>query len=165
MNVVFLDIDGVLNHELYFTKTDTWMRQAELESNNKNVPRGASQICPQSVAILNSIVKRVPDAKWVVSSVWRADLERVKEVLKFHNFSGDIIGKTPHVFFDKTGNDVPRGCEIHLWRMNNSHNGRYVILDDDDDMLYNQRNNFVHVNPFCGITLRDANSAVQILTQ
>ena len=63
------------------------------------------------------------------------------------------------------GYSIPRGCEIEYWLKDKgfshinwskveqeewiSRSGieNYVIIDDDSDMLYGQRNNFVHVYP------------------
>ena len=63
------------------------------------------------------------------------------------------------------GYSIPRGCEIEYWLKDKgfSHINwsreeqeeyilrsgivNYVIIDDDSDMLYGQRNNFVHVYP------------------
>lgn len=63
------------------------------------------------------------------------------------------------------GYSIPRGCEIQFWMkdrgffhinwsreeqegwMSRSGIHNYVIIDDDSDMLYCQRNNFVHVYP------------------
>lgn len=63
------------------------------------------------------------------------------------------------------GYSIPRGSEIEYWLkeknfyhvnwskeeqlsvMKNSRIENYIIIDDDSDMLYKQRNNFVHVFP------------------
>ena len=50
-----------------------------------------------------------------------------------------------------------RGEEIERWIKDNIGNDywkykRYVIIDDDSDMLYNQRFNFFHVDHYSGIT-------------
>ena len=39
----------------------------------------------------------------------------------------------------------------------------YVILDDEDDMLLQQRKHFIHINSFSGITQEDINKAKKIL--
>jgi hypothetical protein len=41
----------------------------------------------------------------------------------------------------------------------------YVILDDDQDMLYGQKDNFIHVNRVSGLTKRNINKARKILTR
>lgn len=43
---------------------------------------------------------------------------------------------------------------------------RYCILDDDSDMLYDQRNNFVQTNAYgSGLTKRLANKVIRILNK
>ena len=43
---------------------------------------------------------------------------------------------------------------------------RYCILDDDSDMLYDQRNNFVQTNACgSGLTKRLANKVIKILNR
>ncbi|CAL9967805.1 hypothetical protein VPHD479_0121 [Vibrio phage D479] len=79
---------------------------------------------------------------------------------------GEIIGMTE----DYNNGFVFRGNEILKWIKDNEELvgyhydfNTYVILDDDSDMLYWQRDNFVHVNGFSGLTERDSNQAIRIL--
>jgi hypothetical protein len=39
----------------------------------------------------------------------------------------------------------------------------YVIIDDDCDMLYEQRNNFIHIQSHCGLSDNDVLTAVRVL--
>lgn len=41
----------------------------------------------------------------------------------------------------------------------------YIILDDDDDILYEQKNNYIQTNPEIGITLTDVQKAIDILNK
>lgn len=41
----------------------------------------------------------------------------------------------------------------------------YVILDDDNDMLFCQRNHFIHTNGYVGIDDKDVANAIAILNQ
>lgn len=41
----------------------------------------------------------------------------------------------------------------------------YLILDDDSDMLYDQRNHFIQTNAEVGITLSDAKRGIEILNK
>ena len=47
-------------------------------------------------------------------------------------------------------------CQI---RVNGLHTqkvgGQYVIIDDDQDILYGQKDNFIHINSITGITQED----------
>lgn len=42
---------------------------------------------------------------------------------------------------------------------------QYVILDDDSDMLYDQKDNFIHTNGLIGLTEKDADEAIRILNE
>ena len=80
---------------------------------------------------------------------------------------------------DKIHLSIPRGVEIHQWIDTNIHsdNGKnwkrktlgvdyqYVILDDDCDMLYIQRNNFIRTNGNIGLTEENCKLAIEILNK
>ena len=105
------------------------------------------------------------DAKIVISSTWRhSGIEFMRKVWEMEEMSGEIIGITPSL--RTKGLDIPRGLEIayflnndlqfnHInWDeviqqeyMDKSGVENYIIIDDDSDMLYNQRKHFVHVLP------------------
>jgi hypothetical protein len=99
-------------------------------------------------------------AEVVISSSWRKGrkVDELSELLNQAGFTGKVIGKTPSLYYDeKSKSTVPRGCEIeeylytnygydHFMRVN------YVIFDDDSDMLLSQREQFFHVDGYCGLT-------------
>jgi hypothetical protein len=88
----------------------------------------------------------------------------MQEIWKLEEMSGEIIGITPHLNITGYG-WTPRGCEIecylrgegfyHLnWDadkqleiMKASNIANYIIIDDDGDMLYGQRDHFVQTLP------------------
>jgi hypothetical protein len=90
-------------------------------------------------------------------------IEFMKKVWELEKMSGEIIGITPSM--RTKGVDIPRGMEIKFYlnemgfthinwseeeqqkRMDESGVDNYIIIDDDSDMLYNQRHHFVHVLP------------------
>ena len=159
--IIFLDIDGVLNHEDYY------------RSNNKKFIAIDSDyryqtFCPNSKAFLNQLIEKT-NAKIVISSTWRADgINRMQDVWENEKMSGEIIGITPHFClagYDKLQGSAPRGCEIErylkdlgfyhinyskdeqLKYMEKSNISNYIIIDDDSDMLYGQKNHFINVLP------------------
>ena len=175
MKLIFLDIDGVLNHELFY-KSGSREERFKLANEEKDLPYGCSNIDPEKVSLLNTLIKET-GAKVVVSSSWRTgrSVEDLQAVLDWNGFQGEVIGKTIRLGF-KTPKDVdynysvPRGCEIKAWlEMNKSilnakiSKVRYVILDDDTDFLWWQRNNFIHVDSYCGITYNTIHKAKHIL--
>ncbi|MDC7248564.1 MAG: HAD domain-containing protein [Sphaerochaetaceae bacterium] len=181
MKLIFLDIDGVLNHELW-ARERLLRHQGEAESDYEYY---RNFFDPNAIDLLNTIVEKT-GAKVVVSSSWRTGrtVEQLRELLGVMDFKGEVIGKTPNLYFEKRkyphgdgkemhyNYSVPRGCEIKAWlEMNKSILGekmskvRYVILDDDSDMLYWQRENFFWVDPYCGLTPNIAYKVIQFLNK
>lgn len=160
MKIIFLDIDGVLNHHAFYER-----RHKEREQGIK-VEYPYSEIDPLSVKNLNTLISET-DAKVVISSTWRhSGLDYCKDVLEFHGFKGDIIDITPCL----RSEHCVRGNEILKWIKDNEHLvgkhykfTEYVILDDDSDMLYWQRNNFLLIDGHVGLTMGGVFQAKKIL--
>lgn len=161
MKVIFLDIDGVLNHEAFYRE------RFEKKHDESVVEYPYSEIDPKCVDHLNNLVENT-GAKIVISSTWRhSGLEYCKNALVSHGFKGDIIGVTP----SSRCNMCLRGNEILDWIKKNEeligcsyyNFTEYVILDDDSDMLYWQRNNFLLIDRFVGLTMGDVFRAKKIL--
>lgn len=134
--VVFLDIDGVLNSTQFFKMKDTYP---------KSNPR--SQLDSEAISYLNEIA----DWNFVLSSTWRKfyDNSEMNNMLDDMGFNGTIIDYTP----DLNWQGSIRGNEIMVWMRENNlgDSKKYVIFDDDSDILYWQRNNFVHVDNHFGL--------------
>lgn len=163
MKIIFLDIDGVLNHNLFYK--NSFERRYEEGA----IPHPYSEIDPECVSYLNDLCSRT-GVKIVISSTWRhSGLEYCKDVLTYHGFTGEIIGITPT---SRCGMCV-RGNEIQKWIDDNSEMlcgsrigsnfKQYVILDDDTDMLYWQRNNYIQIDSHCGLTPNNCIKAENIL--
>jgi len=131
MKIIFLDIDGVLN--VYSHDHD----------------RFGSQFHAHLVDNLRNIIDST-GAKIVISSTWRFDgLDRMKEMWDVRGLPGEVIDITVDCndlvnsgmfeFYEQ----VERGHEIQHWLDNHSGIESYVILDDDNDMLTSQRDNFI----------------------
>ncbi len=163
MKLIFLDIDGVLNCENAY-------RSGECNYTNWNWEDGREDhhqsFCSWSKELLNKLIEET-GAKIVISSTWRSSgIEFMRKVWELEGMSGEIIGITPNFRGDINGYTIPRGCEIdyyleHDLKFNHinwdqsvqqeyidkSGVENYIIIDDDSDMLYGQRNHFVHVLP------------------
>lgn len=156
MKIIFLDIDGVLN-------SNSILSEYIPEIDGEYYPYQ-----PHLVDNLNSILKRT-GAKIVVSSTWRLgeSVERLQYLLTHMGVKGEVIGKTDS-YRDKF---VVRGNEILKWIQDNERLlgchyydfYDYVIIDDDSDMLYSQRDNFVHIQGEEGLTKEYAEQAIEIL--
>lgn len=152
MKVIFLDIDGVITDKSYMRFDATKMKMIK-------------GLCIAT------------EAKIVVSSSWRRGnlADTISELTGFGNsyvpvpyaLSDLTIDITPYVIASETGErgrqfHVQRGVEIDLWLKDHDVEN-YVILDDENDMLYDQASHFVHINCKEGLTIDDCFKAVDIL--
>jgi hypothetical protein len=143
MNVIFLDIDGVLNRH----------------GNGKDFE-------PDCVAAFNRVVKAT-NAELVISSSWRhmiigghMSLLGFGKLLRSHGIHGtSVIGHTR-----SARSDEPRALEIADWlRENRSPDGvrKVCILDDDPDAFGGRPG--VQTAGGVGLTETDADLAIDIL--
>lgn len=156
MKIIFLDIDGVLNNQV-------WYMSDKFREGSTKEEYEVSQFDPRCVRLLNNLTDTT-GAKIVVSSSWRLGrtVDELSELFEKVGITGQVIDKTPLLRFTGLENyyySVPRGCEIKAWiEMNKGIIGdkvsrlKYVILDDDSDMLYWQRDKYIWVDPYNGLT-------------
>lgn len=145
--IIFLDIDGVLNCELFY-KHRTVKSSSIIEYPD-------NQICKERVSWLNELCEST-GAKVVLSSTWRhSGLNYCREVLQRNGATFEIIDITP----DLRGDCSVRGNEIYKWIQDNEKIvGKYwdykdyVIIDDDSDMLLWQREHFFQTDSYSGLT-------------
>lgn len=125
MRVLFLDIDGVLNGDLFLEED---FPKPHYEGVEEWVLWWLQAINPASVSVLNDIVE-VTNTKVVLSSTRRnwASLEDISRIMKTAGFKGEIIDRTP------TRRWEARGVEIKAW-LDENQPEFFIILDDDDDM-------------------------------
>ena len=138
-NIIFLDIDGVLNHEVWYNSKE----YGSLEKLDR-----VRHLDPSSVKLINKLCLQA-NCKVVISSTWRVgmSLSDLQAML-------DKAGATFKII-DVTGitREGIRGVEIYNWWQDKREDyNNYVIFDDDDDMLLDQVNNFFHIDGYCGIT-------------
>lgn len=157
MKIIFLDFDGVITTEKSFYNLD----------NDK---------CDMIQSIINET-----GAKVVITSSWRRnDLdETIKYLYTISDrvpfvvsWIDDIIGVTSRMYGFKLSDKgehfrISRGEEIYRWLEENEDLGvdSYVILDDDADMLYHQKDNFIHTCSFDGMTRSNMYEAIRILNK
>ena len=150
MKVVFLDIDGVLNH--YY-----WYRERKDKS---NVSHPLSEFDPKSVSYLNNITDTT-GAKIIISSSWRFDPEIIN-ILRAAGVTGEIIGCTPDLY--NTYGSLCRGKEIDAVSNKRTDIERYIILDDDTDMEEHQLPYFIKTNANgSGLNKTVMNKSIKIL--
>lgn len=154
MKVIFLDIDGVLNHEQHYK----WLMETDEPTELQRV-YPYSEFNPKSCQLLNDIIKET-GAKIVVSSSWRLDgVARLNGLFK-HVGLPNIYGITP-VFIP---HNKVRGDEIKKWLSEHPEVDKYIILDDDTDMLPEQMPFFIKTNPYDdGLNNKVKNKAIELL--
>lgn len=152
--IIFLDIDGVLNSEIFYQERHLKFKSGEIKFDEEN--NSKNNICPKIIGYLNSLCQQI-DAVVVISSSWRSG-ETVESMQLIFNEVGStfkIISLTPYTGYE-------RGTEISKWlkdNINEETHGclcfdfkNYVIIDDDDDMLLKQQNHFFKIDSYIGLT-------------
>lgn len=136
---LFLDIDGVLNHE------DWYHSDACKKSRTNNEPWYFAHFDPECIKRVHNILEKT-GAKLIVSSSWRtmADLKNIFNAVGMPEF----FSVTPYLDkydYDEDEDVDRRGMEIEWWLRYHDPDkrSRYVILDDDKDILEHQLPHFV----------------------
>lgn len=128
MKVIFLDIDGVLNHDQTADRIGGYLG-----------------LNPGMIKRFNKIIEACPDVKIVVSSTWRhsfthgvyEDFEGLVKLLKERGLLGDIVGHTPFPPDEPVGwmslgrGYRSRGQEIRMYLHAHPEVEHFLILDDD----------------------------------
>jgi hypothetical protein len=181
INLIFLDIDGVVNSEEFIVWTRTTDEGKEFIKNG-----GHYWVDPKVVKMIMDVCVEC-DAKIVLSSSWRYySLEATKEELKRYRDLQPLltllVGVTPRLSLDR-GIDCTRGEEIqwfleHMntypgspesrcydyeyFKLSKRANVKYCIIDDDTDMLESQQAFFVNTDFLTGLTKDDITKVKQI---
>ncbi len=152
MNIIFLDLDGVI------CLPPQWNGRAKFEGES------ICEFDKESVKLLNELIERTK-ARIVLSSSWRVlfDLELLKRWFKHEGVIGEIIAKTPRI------PGYQRGTEIQEW-LDKYENivDNFIILDDNTDMLH-LKPRLIHTlmgpweNQIYGITRQNVEDAVKLM--
>jgi calcineurin-like phosphoesterase family protein len=160
MNIIFLDIDGVLN-----SKSGTNLKEK-------------FGLDDKLIVNLKHIIDSVPDTKIVISSSWRVleydEIHTSEEIpwrtvladkLGFFYYTDIIVGDTPNFIMC---NKNRRGLEIKQWLDENRIDkkvNQFVIIDDEiSDITEIFPNNTLKIDSNVGLTHNDAKSAIWTLT-
>lgn len=152
VRLIFIDIDGVFNSLTYY-KSDRF-------NNEPTYP--LSEFDTECVKRYMNIIEKT-GAKTVISSSWRFT-DGLRNIMEHVGFYGTALDfeVTPYL-------GTIRGLEIkaYLDEYEDKHIGEevesYCIIDDETDMLYEQKDNFVNTNINFGLTDEDADKVIRIL--
>ncbi len=152
MKVVFLDIDGVLNPRQHMNDLYVGWKKGVAVSRDEF----GHLFCPSCVEYFENLLFQT-GAKIVISSTWRrSGLQVMKDLWKVRGLEGEVVDITPSL-------NTPRGEEIAEWlRLNDV--DKYVIIDDNSDMLPEQMSHFVKCENKWGFTKECLEKALKILT-
>jgi len=160
--IIFLDVDGVLNSDQVCFE----IRMNDINQNGYGgffggtVTPTHALVCwgQELVDNLREIVEKT-NAQIVISSTWRIThpVKQFIEMFKIYGWdNAPVIDKTEHL-------GTQRGYEISKWLERHSEVKQYVILDDNSDMLKEQKDNFVQTDEKVGLSKQDVLKAIAIL--
>lgn len=168
MKIIFLDIDGVLNTLMIDIKPFSSNRGQISRDGfyyKLNMPNDMEVSNRQAIMWLNKLCVET-NAKIVITSTWRMGVDGLENTKKALYNSGlidniEIIDATP-ILQNPVDMNI-RGHEIQEWLDNHKNINKYVILDDDADMLENQLSHLVQINTYYGFGFLDYEKAIKIL--
>lgn len=109
----------------------------------------------QSCMLLHGLINKT-GAEIILSSTWRLSPKHIEVLEKFTGLK--IKDKTPRL-------NTIRGEEIKQYLDEHEEITSYVILDDDSDMLEEQKSHFVEVNAKTGLTMTEIVECEKILSR
>ena len=155
LQAIFLDIDGVFNGGQHGVRVN---RRREYDPYR-------DEACPVALSNMMMILEQVPNAVIVISSTWRKgrSITSLRKLFKGWGMQKwtRIVGKTPTIISRKNREWI-RGKEIK-WYCDKYKIKKYAIIDDDSDMLKQQRRRFVQIDNWHGMMYRDALRVMAIL--
>lgn len=152
--VIMLDIDGVLNNHTSMFLTHVGFNPEDM----------SIYVMDYGCVRLFEHILLETNAKFVISSTWRFDIDVCMRALKFFGSKPELhkerfIGITPHLRDPGT----IRGDEIKAWLDKNPQYTNCVILDDDSDMHEDQV--LVKTKGEIGLTVKDAIRCIELLNK
>ena len=171
--IIFLDVDGVLNHNAWYK----WViSHPEFLKNG-----GHKNIDPRSVEKIIKICDET-GARIVMSSSWRLwefyqtlkNLNRIRDLRPILDYMVGITERTENRFRGQEIKYFLNNCRKGNFMTANGNNlkkadiefaqfPKYIILDDETDMLEEQGAVFLHIDDRVGITYKDIDKAIEIL--
>ena len=129
-------------------------------------PNIASETIERNPFVIRDIKKYSESGEWVIPIFQRFFDWTKDDVKDLWNsiFRGYYIGAL--LLWEAKGDPDITTEPIKGVDIDQDHASRnYVILDDDPDMLYEQRKNFIHVNAKVGLSLKNVEKAIKLLNE
>lgn len=102
---IFLDIDGVMNSNLFYSERTQDKRYDEwIKDHPQHIAWGACNIDPRAVKRLNRITDATK-AKIIVSSTWRSD-SNLQEIFTLVGIKEPIYDVTPYMRSRHRGSEI-----------------------------------------------------------
>ena len=161
MKVLFLDFDGVLNNWKYH---NPWLGECTLKEGYTDRDQFGFLFDTTCVENLKAIVDATA-AKIVISSSWRhLGFDKILTLWKARQLPGEVIDIIPLHDRITTGNyeSLSRGDCVNEWLAENAVDG-FVIIDDTDDFLQEQKKYFVQTERDDGLSQLDCEIAIALL--
>lgn len=163
-NIIFLDIDGVLNCQLHyesiqFKNYKEAKKQLRKDVKAERISRMeyySSQISKERIGWLNDLCSET-DSVVVASTSWRNSftIEEFQEMLEYCGATFKVIGKTGNCECRIRGVEIKQWLSDNCMELFNVHSHdfyRYAIIDDDSDMLLRQQDHFFQTDNYSGLT-------------
>lgn len=153
MNIIFLDVDGVLNSVSNLIKVYN-----ETHKSHSGYSYPFDPNCLENLKELVAVTK----SNLVISSTWRHSqkgIEKLLETLKEYKLDKLVIGCTPVL-------GTSRGAEIKKYLSDSkfADTVNFVILDDDRDME-DLSQYLIHTDRQVGLTKENVQQAINILVK
>ena len=154
--IIFLDIDGVLN-----------TIRSQIAFGDKG---GLSSAWDITGCQMLRTFCQVYDYKIVISSTWRKHTS-VSLYLSMYGLVSHVYGNIPSLFQSGSDDwrtpclDTDRGGEVKSWLSKHPDVKHYIIMDDDDDFLDEQKQFLVQTNSEDGISFRNFEYMVKLAEQ
>ena len=168
MKILFLDIDGVLNSDVYMASDEYYNACKDAGIKNHKSYEVVTKahhlhIDPAGVKLLNDLIAK-SGVKVVLSSTWRIrySLEEMNEMLKGRGATFEVTDKTPAKMSYRQRQGDIREYLQDLKDEEGIEPEAFVILDDMEEFPAMQ-DHFVHTPEETGITQEHVEKALKIL--
>ena len=150
--IVFLDFDGVVMPAKSIS--EAW-------ANNRKFIKHEVTFNKECTDRLNTILER-SNADLVICSGWRNEEYIQAHMVEVLIANGVRLNPLKYLGITPDINNGHRGYEIQAWIESNKFLGKFVIIDDEEDMMP-MMDYLVNTNSGLGITDEDVEKALKIL--